>query len=200
MIPTLEVGDHIFVSKFAYGLSIPFTNAKILQYKQPERGDVIVFKYPVEPGTDYIKRVMGLPGDAIEVRQDEVFINGHPVPRQRITKTYSYMDVQQGTSMADDHVCELWVETVDGKKHQTIQEPGRMGHDFGRTVVPPGHVFVMGDNRDNSSDSRVWGTVQHDYIKGKALIVWWSRANTDGWSLPNWLKSIRWGRFFRLVQ
>jgi signal peptidase I len=81
----------------------------------------------------------------------------------------------------------------------TIQEPGR-GHDFGRTVVPPGNVFVMGDNRDNSSDSRVWGTVQHDLIKGKALIVWWSRAPTESWNLVTWFKSIRWGRFFKIVR
>ena len=198
MIPTLEVGDHIFVSKFAYGLSVPFTNTKILRYKQPERGDVIVFKYPIDPGTDYIKRVMGLPGDAIEVRQDDVYINGHPVPRRHVPEARSCSDALPGTTFVDDHPCELWIETVDGKSHQTMQEP-RRGTDYAKTVVPPGHVFVMGDNRDNSSDSRVWGTVQYDYIKGKALIVWWSRANTEGWSVGNWFKSIRWRRFFRVV-
>ncbi len=198
MIPTLEVGDHIFVSKFAYGLGIPFTNIKILELRQPERGDVIVFKYPIDPGTDYIKRVVGLPGDVVEVRQHEVFINGHPMPRERVPAPCHYSESYHPGG-ADEHDCEEWEETLGAKQHMTIQEPGR-GHDFSRTVVPPGNVFVMGDNRDNSSDSRVWGTVQHDLIKGKALIVWWSRAPTEGWNLVTWFKSIRWNRFFKLVQ
>ena len=199
MIPTLEVGDHIFVSKFAYGLGIPFTNLKVLELKQPERGDVIVFKYPIEPGTDYIKRVVGLPGDVVEVRQHEVFINGHPMPRQRVPGPCHYSESTHPGASIDDHDCEEWEETLGTKRHSTLQEPGR-GRDFGRSVVPPGNVFVMGDNRDNSSDSRVWGTVQHDLIKGKALIVWWSRAPTEGWNILDWVKSIRWGRFFQLVR
>jgi signal peptidase I len=199
MIPTLEVGDHIFVSKFAYGLGIPFTDVKILELRQPERGDVIVFKYPIEPGTDYIKRVVGLPGDVVEVRQHEVFINGHAMPRQRVPMPCHYSESAHPGLVPEDHDCEEWEETLGTKRHATIQEPGR-GHDFGRTVVPPGNVFVMGDNRDNSSDSRVWGTVKHDLIKGKALIVWWSRAPTEGWNLATWFKSIRWGRFFQIVR
>ncbi|HET6147436.1 MAG TPA: signal peptidase I [Polyangia bacterium] len=198
MIPTLEVGDHIFVSKFAYGLGIPFTNIKILELNQPERGDVIVFKYPIDPSTDYIKRVVGLPGDVVEVRQHEVFINGHPMPRQRLPIPCPDSESRPGLG-ADERDCEEWEETLGSKRHATIQEPGR-GHDFSRTVVPPGNVFVMGDNRDNSSDSRVWGTVQHDLIKGKALIIWWSRAPAEGWNLVTWFKSIRWGRFFQIVR
>jgi signal peptidase I len=201
MIPTLEVGDHIFVSKFAYGLSIPFTNTKILEFRQPERGDVIVFKYPLDPGTDYIKRVVGLPGDVVEVRQETVYINGRAVPREHIAKPCHSSEVGHGGgSFGDDRDCEYWVETLDGKPHETIQEPMRGGRDYNRTIVPSGHVFVMGDNRDNSSDSRVWGTVQHDLIKGKALIVWWSRANAEGWGVGNWLRSIRWDRFFHIVR
>jgi signal peptidase I len=198
MIPTLEVGDHIFVSKFAYGLSIPFTNTKIFKLAQPERGDVIVFKYPIEQTTDYIKRVVGLPGDVIEMRHDELYINGHSVPRQLVDRNWHYIDVQHGTP--DNHECELWQESLDGKKHDTIQEPRGVVRDFARTVVPPGHVFVMGDNRDNSSDSRVWGTVDRDLIKGKALIVWWSRGTSEGMSPLAWLKAIRWRRFFQVVR
>jgi signal peptidase I len=199
MIPTLEVGDHIFVSKFAYGLGIPFTNVKILELKQPERGDVIVFKYPIEPGTDYIKRVVGLPGDVVEVRQHEVFINGHSMPRERVPIPCHYSESSHSGSGIEDRDCEQWEETLGTKRHATIQEPGR-SHDFSRTVVPAGHVFVMGDNRDNSSDSRVWGTVQHDLIKGKALVIWWSRAPTEGWNLATWFESIRWARFFQIVR
>jgi signal peptidase I len=195
MIPTLEVGDHIFVSKFAYGLSIPFTNTKILQLADPKRGDIIVFKYPLDPGTDYIKRVVGLPGDVIEMRQEELYINGKAVPRERVPQPCHYSETGHGAG--EDHDCETWIESLDGRKHETIQEPMRGPRDFERKVVPAGHVFVMGDNRDNSSDSRVWGTVDRDLIKGKALIVWWSRNAGDD---SGFMKSVRWGRFFQVVR
>jgi signal peptidase I len=195
MIPTLEVGDHIFVSKFSYGLSIPFTNTKIMQYADPKRGDIIVFKYPLDPSTDYIKRVVGLPGDVIEMRQEELYVNGKAVPRERVRQPCHYSE--SGHGPGEDHECELWVESLDGRKHQTIQEPMRGPRDFERKVVPPGNVFVMGDNRDNSSDSRVWGTVDRDLIKGRALIVWWSRNAADD---RGFFPSIRWNRFFQLVK
>jgi signal peptidase I len=200
MIPTLEVGDHIFVSKFAYGLTIPFTNTKIISLGEPKRGDIIVFKYPLDQSTDYIKRVVGLPGDVIEMRQEELYINGHPIPRERVPRPYHYSEASRGTGPPEDHESELWLENLDGRKHQTIQEPIRAPRDFQRKVVEPGHVFVMGDNRDNSSDSRVWGTVDRDLIKGKALIVWWSRASAEGNWPTDWFKSIRWGRFFQVVK
>jgi signal peptidase I len=197
MIPTLEVGDHIFVAKFSYGLSIPFTDKKVFEYSTPKRGDVIVFKYPQDHNTDYIKRVVGLPGDRLELRQNELFINDRPVPRER-TGIYRYSDGH------DERECDLWVETLDDQRHNEIQEIGRMPASYGPIVVPEGNVFVMGDNRDNSSDSRVWGTVKHDLIKGKALIVWWSRGTADDgpwYSAPAaWLKSVRFGRFFSVVR
>jgi signal peptidase I len=200
MIPTLEVGDHIFVSKFAYGLGIPFTNAKVLQLAEPQRGDVIVFKYPLDPSTDYIKRVVGLPGDVIEMRAEELYVNGRRIARQRAPGGYHYLDGQRGSALPDEHEGELWIETLDSKRHQIILDPVRGGRDFQRRVIPAGQVFVMGDNRDNSSDSRVWGTVNRDLIKGKALVVWWSRGTSEGWSPIAFLRSIRWRRFFQVVR
>jgi signal peptidase I len=199
MIPTLEVGDHIFVSKFSYGLTIPFTNTKIIQLGQPKRGDIIVFKFPRDQSTDYIKRVVGLPGDVLEMRNQELYINGHPVPRERVPRPYRYEDASsEGGSQPQEG--DLWLENLDGRKHETIQAHEGGSRDFQRTEVPPGNVFVMGDNRDNSSDSRVWGFVDRDLIKGRALIVWWSRSPSPDWSVPAFFKSIRWSRFFQAVR
>ncbi len=201
MIPTLEVGDHIFVAKFSYGLGIPFTDKKIFEYSFPKRGDVIVFKFPQDHSTDYIKRVVGLPGDRLELRQNELFINDRPMPREHVG-IYRYSE--GGRGYVDEKECDLWVETLDDNRHQDIQEMGRQPASFGPITVPAGNVFVMGDNRDNSSDSRVWGTVKHDLIKGKALIVWWSRASVDEapwYAQPvAWAKSIRFKRFFSVVR
>ena len=120
MIPTLEVGDHIFVSKFSYGLSIPFTDTKILQYAEPQRGDVIVFKFPQDHSTDYIKRVVGLPGDVVEMRQEELYINGKPVPREKSSQPCDLGEVTEAsererpTTLFDE--CETWIETLGGKR------------------------------------------------------------------------------------
>jgi signal peptidase I len=201
MIPTLQVGDHIFVSKFSYGLSIPFTDTKVLQYAQPKRGDVVVFKFPQDHSTDYIKRVVGLPGDVLEMKQEGLYINGKQVARERLPRVCDDGEAPRAGGLYDDHDCELWQETLGDVKHETIQEPARGGRaDFGRTEVPPNQLFVMGDNRDNSSDSRVWGFVDLSLVKGRALIVWWSRAETEGWSPVDWFKAIRWHRFFQPVR
>jgi signal peptidase I len=195
MIPTLEIGDHIFVSKFAYGIGIPFTDKKILPWHDPQRGDVIVFKKPGET-VDYIKRVVGLPGERIEVRRNEIFVNGKPMPRQLISPRYH------------DRGWELWQEHLDGEPHSALHAPERytnfdMRGKFGIEAIPAKHVFVMGDNRDDSNDSREWGFVPFELIRGKALIVWWSRDPArGGWSpsgVADWFSSIRFRRFFHLV-
>jgi signal peptidase I len=195
MIPTLEIGDHIFVSKFAYGLGIPFTNTKILRWHEPHRGDVVVFKYPLQQDTDYIKRVVGLPGDKVELRRNEIFINGKPMSRELVNEHVFISDHPGGP-------LELWLEHLDDHPHNTLHEPDRPT-DFGPRVVPAQSIFVMGDNRDNSNDSRVWGFVPYELIKGKALIVWWSRdPSRGGWSpsgIADWFGAIRWRRFFHIV-
>jgi signal peptidase I len=197
MIPTLEVGDHIFVSKFSYGLSIPFTDMKVLKYSEPQRGDVIVFKFPNDHSTDYIKRVVGLPGDTVETRQGQLYVNGNEIRRQRERRPCRY---NESATAGDDHDCEYWVETLGTKVHETILEPSHPAQDHPRTVIAAGEVFVMGDNRDNSYDSRKWGTVKMDLIKGRALIIWWSRGNSAPWDPGAWLKAIRWNRFFTVVR
>ena len=199
MIPTLEVGDHIFVSKFSYGLSIPFTDTKIMQYGEPKRGDVIVFKWPVDTSTDYIKRVVGLPGDTVEVRQGQLYVNGNEIHRERVPVRCHYSEISTA-GVPDDHDCEHWLETLGSKVHDTILEPSHPAADHPRLVVPAGEVFVMGDNRDNSYDSRKWGTVKMTLIKGRALIIWWSRGNSKPWDLVAWVQAIRWRRFFSVVR
>jgi len=197
MIPTLEVGDHIFVSKFAYGIGIPFTHKKVFQYADPKRGDVIVFRYPPDPSIDYIKRVVGLPGEYVEIRDDEIFVNGKAVQRELVgQRSCDGGPVEEGGSR-----CEMWIEQLADEPHQLFQQGG--GQDFPRTRVPEGEVFVMGDNRDNSKDSRFWGTVPLSLIKGRALVVWWSRDPSYGAWSPQGVKeffgSIRWNRFLHKV-
>jgi signal peptidase I len=203
MIPTLEVGDHIFVSKFAYAVGIPFTNTKIAHLGKPERGDVIVFKYPPDQDVDYIKRVVGLPGETIEVRRNEVFVDGQPMPRE-LTSTACHDDESAPEDEEFRHPCEAWLEHLGRVTHVIHQDPRLPPSNFGPVHVPPGHYFAMGDNRDNSKDSRVWGFVPYELIKGRALIVWWSRDPARGGLSPagvvDWFKSIRGGRFFQRVR
>jgi signal peptidase I len=213
MIPTLEIGDHIFVAKFSYGLGIPFTDKKIMQFSAPRRGDVVVFKYPLQREIDYIKRVVALPGEKVELRGGEVFIDGRPMPRELAPQPFRHSEGPASEESAFARDYELWIEDLDGKKHKAIHNSYGSRPDWPGITVPEGHVFVMGDNRDNSNDSRVWGTVPVELIKGKALIVWWSRGPTSPWmsdgffgklgelpaAMGEWFAAIRWRRFFTVV-
>lgn len=146
MEPTLLIGDHLLVNKFLYGTKIPFTDIKVLPLREPERGDVIVFIYPVDPSKDFIKRVIGLSGDKVEVINKKVYVNGKAVEDPH-------------AHFADNLILPKGSEPRD---------------NFGPVTVPQDSLFVMGDNRDRSYDSRFWGFVKKSEIKGKAFIIYWS--------------------------
>ncbi|MDX1572592.1 MAG: signal peptidase I [Methylophaga sp.] len=166
MLPTLHIGDFILVNKFSYGIRLPVINNKILDTGSPERGDVAVFRYPQQPEIDYIKRIVGLPGDRIGYFDKTLYINGEPVRQEAIDE--STLNSTQISASS-----ELFYEYLDTDKHTIAIETNRPGAE-GELVVPEGHYFVMGDNRDNSNDSRVWGPVPESHLVGKAFMIWMS--------------------------
>jgi signal peptidase I len=260
MYPTLEIGDHIFVNKFIYGVRIPWTRTKLFELRGPKRGEVIVFMYPCDPERDYIKRVVALSGDSVEVRCNVVFVNGLAVPSKLVEgDTCQYEDYDETAKPPGwfKRQCSRYQETVNDKTYETFHDPERPlreqrlakdeqltgdSRDFpdvsrpivpscdqtedlkrGATpqeqvrglivpeksveqakvcepqihyVVPSNHVFVMGDNRNNSNDSRVWGSVPIENIKGKALFIWLSYSY---WNPLEW-GGIRWDRIGNFVR
>lgn len=180
MIPTLLVGDFIVVNKFAYGIRLPVINKKVIDVGSPQRGDVMVFRYPEDPSLDYIKRVVGLPGDVIVYDNKKLTINGEPVARQ---KEGDYLHPERL------YYSQQYVEKLGAVEHRLLNDadapafvpdainfPFRENCTYNATgvtcKVPEGHYFMMGDNRDNSRDSRVWGFVPDENIVGKATFVW----------------------------
>lgn len=163
MIPTLQIGDHILVNKFIYGTKIPFSDKRILVFKEPERGDIIVFKYPEDPSRDFIKRIVAVEGDVIESKNKTIYVNGKPVKEPYALHT-------------DNSLRPGGIEPRD---------------NFGPYIVQKNKYFVMGDNRDQSYDSRYWGYVDMMEIRGKALILYWSWDSKKNW--------IRFNRIGRLV-
>jgi len=176
MIPTLLIGDYIMVNKFIYSPSMSDAEKSLLPVRDVRRGAIIVFKYPEEPEKDYIKRVIGLPGEFIEIRDKTVYINGEPLEE----KYAAYeTDMNPGA----------WAKVKEGDLPLSAAEPAeprwpagrlRRDFDFEQMLIPEGHYFCMGDNRDNSKDSRSWGTVPRENIKGKAFIIWWSFSGEEG--------------------
>lgn len=160
MLGTLLVGDHLLASKFAYGIKIPFTDKYIYEGEEPRRGDVIIFEYPNDPSVDYIKRVIGVPGDVIEVRDKQLYRNGQPVK-------------------------EAYARHSDPDGIEPLRD------NYAPVTVPPDKYFVMGDNRDNSLDSRFWGFVDRKAIKAKAWRIYWS------WNGPG---DIRWNRIGQKIE
>lgn len=171
MVPTLEIGDHILVSKFSYGLKVPFTKFVLVPLGEPTPGDIIVFEWPPNPELDYIKRVVGVPGDEVEVIDNVVYVNGVAQEKefveQLVFKDDSCREEKVKAYREDLQGVEHWVLTSTAYGRQSLA-------NFPKTIIPEDHVFVMGDNRDNSADSRVWGTVPNQNIKGRAHFVWLS--------------------------
>jgi signal peptidase I len=191
MIPTLQVGDHIFVNKFIYGIRPPWpweemefgrNHPKFLMgLRKPQRGEVIVFKYPKDPDKDFIKRIVAVEGDTVEVRQNAVYVNGKPVEHSHVEgRPCEYEDFEEAAGRWDHRRCEEYKDSLDGRSFTTIYDKGGVARSWPEVKVPPGNVFVMGDNRDNSHDSRYWGTVPFEMIKGKAMVIWWSSGEPEG--------------------
>jgi signal peptidase I len=165
MMPTLLVGDFILVNKFTYGIRLPVLNTKVIALNEPARGDIVVFRYPKDPTVDYIKRVIGLPGDKVVYDNKRLTINDVPVNQVSIG---SYQGVGQGQDMTG---AEHLVEDLTGIEHSVLARNEVPAGSFAY-VVPAGNYFVMGDNRDNSNDSRYWGTVPEANLVGKAFFIW----------------------------
>lgn len=165
MMPTLLSGDFILVNKYAYGIRLPVINRKVIDVRDPKRGDVVVFRYPGDPSIDYIKRVVGLPGDYIRYRGKTVSINGKEVSQ---VPAGTYMSTGAGSSMMG---ASRRTEQLGDARHDILVQPTLQSRN-GEFFVPAGHYFVMGDNRDNSNDSRFWGTVPNQNLVGRAFLIW----------------------------
>jgi signal peptidase I len=169
MMNTLLIGDHILVNKFIYGIKIPYVDKTIVSIKDPQREDIVVFKYPEDPSLDFIKRVVGVAGDVVEIRDKKVYVNGELIERDYVLHTQPH-SLPAAFSRRDN---------------------------LGPFTVPAHSLFVMGDNRDNSKDSRFWGFVDLSAVKGKAFMIYWSWNKSNSGSVINY---VRWNRIGHLLK
>ena len=198
MRPTLEVGDFILVNKFIYGIRLPIVEKKIIPIGDPERGDVVVFRYPVNPSQDFIKRVIGVGGDVVDYRDKRITVNGQPWP-QKSDGSYSYLEGLRFDTLSRqlertdagggsrEHMIGINPQAAAVYPLNVRNFPGRENCDYNERgftcKVPAGHYLMMGDNRDNSDDSRYWGFVPDDHIRGKAFFIWfnWDDIASFAW-------------------
>ncbi len=184
MMPTLLTGDFIYVNKFSYGLKLPVLHDTFIEIGQPERGDVVVFRYPPNQKDDYIKRVIGLPGDEFyfDARTEKIYLNGEAVKQEVVGQYEGFID-----DLQPRHTVIEKIEYLNGVGHKmlTINGISNQAFNFTQLTVPEGHYFVMGDNRDNSADSRVWGLVPERNLVGKAQFIWMH------WRIPNFFEGLK---------
>lgn len=206
MIPTLLIHDHILVNKLAYGIHVPFSRLWVAQWSSPKRFDIVVFRYPQTPDLFYVKRVVGVSGDRIAIREGKFWINGEEVPIEEIRETVDAAGLQgEKLNAEDDEAQNGGLDVGFGEPFRYFKEGDHVvryqsveranSEEF---IVPEGHFFVVGDNRDQSHDSRFWGSVPEDHLLGRAAMVWLSCEET----LPtaSFLcdpKTLRWERIFR---
>ncbi|MGP1396171.1 MAG: signal peptidase I [Inquilinaceae bacterium] len=197
MVPTLLVGDYLFVSKYSYGYSrytlafgLPLFDGRVLG-GEPERGDVIVFREPSDTSVDFIKRLIGLPGDRIQVREGRLYINGTLIERERVG---GLLDVNQ----TGRRETTRYIETLPNGRSYTIEEISdeQVMDNTTEFLVPEGHYFFMGDSRDNSQDSRRIGPVPEENLVGRAEVIWFSLEDASFWQVWKWPTSLRWNRLF----
>jgi len=194
MAPTLKPGDFVFSFRLPYGVRVPLTKEK-LAGRPPTRGDVVVFTYPEQPRTSYVKRVIGLPGDVIKISKGELSVNGMIFPQEE-------QDNGAIQDMPNFGYQQVYLEKGPLSSHQIMRLKEGSSKSFGPLVVPPGEVFLLGDNRDASDDSRYWGTVPIDRVEGRVIFIWlsfdWSKDPSGGLSesVGSKFPSVRWNRIF----
>lgn len=183
--PTLNIGDFILVNKYNYGIRLPVIHTKIFKINEPKRGDIMVFRWPPNPSVDFIKRVIGVPGDRISYIDKVLYVNGEKIPQSFVKN-----ETDRDESGSTWNVLQK-SEDFFGVKHDIFQSTDKAGEDFRDIVVPEGMYFAMGDNRDDSADSRFWGFVPEENIVGKATLVWMS-WNSDK-------HNVRWNRIGKQI-
>lgn len=192
MAPTLKVGDFIFAYKLPYGIPIPFSGGDRWASELPERGDVVVFRYPGNETVSYVKRVVGLPGDTVVIRNKKLLIN-------EVEAEYQLLSDDVISDLPGHEYYRPYREAFDGSSHFVIKNEADEADFFGPVVVPPGHIFVLGDNRDSSDDSRYWGTVPVRNLEGRVVMIWMSFDWLNRWGNERY-PSVRWDRVFSAVR